>query len=166
MARSDWAALLTEPAQEYVAHTELLRFGVAAYLPQLKRRHHTRPGQYVMRHYPLFPRYLLIHIGDAHDPTIRLARGICRHKCLLADDIGRPWRAPAKIIEAVREAENRGLYDEILHKGDNVTLASGVLATIRSVLSSDPTAGMVELLTPLFGGARATISSAKIIHAA
>ena len=110
-----------------------------------------------MRHFPLFPRYLLIPYPDAHNPSVRLARGICRYKCVLADDDGRPWRAPGKVIDGVREAEARGLYDEILHKGDSVTLAHGVLSTVRSVMSSDTTTGMIELLMPLFGGAKATV---------
>jgi len=164
MARSDWAALLTDPASEYLAHTELRRFGLEPYLPQLKKRHHTRAGAYVMRHFPLFPRYLLVPYKDAHHPAVRLARGICRHKCVLADNDGRPWRAPAKVIDGVREAEARGLYDEILHKGDQVTLAYGVLSTVRSVCSSDITTGMIELLMPLFGGAKATVQAAKIVH--
>jgi len=164
MARSDWAALITEPASEYTAHTELLRFGLAPYLPQLKKRHHTRSGSYVMRHFPLFPRYLLIPINDAHHASIRLARGICRYRPLLADDEGRPWRAPQKTIEAVKTAEQQGLFDEILHKGDHVTLAYGVLSTVQSVMSSDTTVGMIELLMPLFNGCRATVQSSKVVH--
>jgi len=164
MARTDWAALLTDPAAEYLANTELLRFGLRPYLPQFKKRHHTRGGSYVMRSCPLFPRYLLIPINDAHHTSVRLARGICRHKCVLADEEGRPWRAPGKTIDAVREAEAQGLYDEILHKGDHVTLAYGVLSAVKSVCSSDTTVGMIEILMPLFGGSRATVQASKIVH--
>jgi len=165
MARTDWAALLTEPAAEYLAYSELVRFGLVPYLPQIKKRHHTRSGQYVMRNYPLFPRYLLIPYGDAYDPSVRLSRGICRHKCVLAAADGRPWRAPNCVIEDVRKAEQAGMYDEILHKGDAVTMAYGVLATVRSVMSSDTTNGMIEMLMPLFGGVRATVDSARLVHA-
>jgi len=165
MARSDWAALQTDPAQEYVAHTELLRFDVEVYLPQLRRRHHIKAGQYVVRHYPLFPRYLLVRIGDVHRPSVRLARGVCRYRPVLADDDGRPWRAPDKVINTIRDIERRGGFDEILHKGDSVTVAYGVLATVRSVLTSDTATRTVELLTPLFGGAKATINASKIVHA-
>jgi len=164
MARTDWAALLTEPSAEYVACSELQRFGLCPYLPQLKKRHHTRAGAYVMRHFPLFPRYLLIPYPDAHNQSVRLARGIAKYKCVLADDDGRPWRAPNKVIEGVKEAERLGVYDEILHKGDNVTLAYGVLAAVRSVCSSDTTTGMIDILMPLFGGVRATVQAAKVVH--
>jgi hypothetical protein len=165
MARSDWAALLTEPAAEYLARTELERFGLEPYLPQLRRRLATRTGKHVMRHYPLFARYLLIRIDHAHHPMIRLARGINRLRPGLADEDGRPHRIPQKIVSAIREAEGRGDFDEILHKGDCVTLAYGVLATIRAVLATDTATGMVELVTPLFGGARVRVDPARISHA-
>jgi len=165
MARSDWAALLTEPAAEYAACTELERFGLKPYLPQLRKRHHSRTGKFVMRHYPLFPRYLLVHIKDAHHPVVRMAQGINRFKPLLADDDGRPWRAPGPVIEALQLAEQRGDFDEILHKGDNVTLKYGVLATVRSILTTDSNSTMVNILTPLFGGARLRIATTKIARA-
>jgi hypothetical protein len=38
MARNDWVAALTEPAAEYMACTELSRFGLNAYLPQLRKQ--------------------------------------------------------------------------------------------------------------------------------
>ena len=169
MARSDWAALLTEPASEYTALTELRRFGIEPYMPQLRRRHRTRPGQYVTRQYPLFPRYLFLHINDATAPAVHMARGICRFRPILADDDGRPWRAPCYVVDAIRLAEDKGDFDQILHKGDSVTLAYGVLSTIRSTLSSDfshvNSHNIVELLTPLFGGARARVQTANIVRA-
>jgi hypothetical protein len=164
MARSDWAALLTDPAQEYLAHTELRRFGLEPYLPQLKKRHHTRAGTYVMRYYPLFPRYLLIPVNSVYDPSVRMARGICKHRHVLADAEGRPWRAPNRVIEAVMVAERSDRFSEFLQKGDQVALARGVLSTVRSVMSSDTSTGMVSLLMPLFNGCRGSVSAAKIVH--
>jgi hypothetical protein len=165
MARSDWAALLTEPAAEYVACSELQRFGLAPYMPQMKKRHRTRSGAFIMRHYPLFPRYLLLPIAEAADPAIHMARGVCRFRPVLADSDGHPWRAPGKVIEAVRKAEDAGMFDQILHRGDTVTLSYGVLSTVRAVLSDDAPHGMVGLLLPLFGGAKATVRQDKVVHA-
>ena len=91
-------------------------------------------------------------ISTVYDPSVRLSRGVCRHNPVLADPDGRPWRAPAKIVDAVREAERLGSFDEILHKGDHITFAYGVLANVRSVMCSDTSSGLVELLTPLIRG--------------
>ena len=38
MARTDWVALLTDPAAEYSAATELERLGLNPYLPQIRKR--------------------------------------------------------------------------------------------------------------------------------
>jgi len=162
----DWAALIVDPNAEYLALVELERYGLKPYLAQAKRLWTApRSTAPVMRKFPIFPRYLLIPYPDAHDPHVRLARGICRHRCLLADELGRPWRAPAKVIDGVREAEQSGQFDEILHKGDHVTMACGVLATLRAVCTSDVPSGMIELLTPLFGGSKATVNATRIVHA-
>jgi hypothetical protein len=162
MARNDWAALLTEPAAEYLAQTELQRFGITPYLPQQRRRFQAKTGKFMMRQYPLFPRYLLISIGDINHNSIRLCRGINKLRPILADDDGRPWRAPERVIHAIRTAESRGDFDEILHKGDPVTLHCGVLATIRAVISTDVCTGTLELLTPLFGGSRVRVDPGRI----
>jgi hypothetical protein len=162
MARSDYAALLTEPAAEYVACSELQRFGLDPYLPQIRRRHRTPAGKFLLRRFPLFPRYLLIPINSAHDPVVRMTRGICRHRPLLADEDGRPWRAPNHIIDAVRMAERVGFFDEILHKGDQVTFACGVLANVRAVMTADATPEALDLLVPLLGGARVKVSPERV----
>jgi hypothetical protein len=163
MARTDWAALLTEPAAEYLAHTELQRFGLDPYLPQLRKRHHTQSGKLLTRRYPLFPRYLLIHINDAYSPAIRMARGVCRHRPILANENGQPWRAPGPLIDAIRASESGGDFDQILHKGDAVTFAYGVLATLQSTSTISALApGVIELLTPLLGGARAKTDPSHI----
>jgi hypothetical protein len=111
-----------------------------------------------MRQHALFPRYLFIPINQAYAPAIRLVPSINRHKPVLSSNDGRIWVAPGPIIDAVREAEERGDYDEILKKGNRVTFAAGVLACIQSLLPD----GRVELLTPLFGNCRATTRSDKV----
>jgi hypothetical protein len=163
MSRSDWAALQTEPAAEYIAYSELQRFGLAPYMPQLKRRHRTRTGSFVMRNYPLFPRYLLIPITDTTDPTVRMARGICRFRPVLADAEGRPWRAPERAIRAVQKAEQHGMFNQILNPGDVVSLSNGVLSAVRAVMSETTSPGMIELLLPLFGGAHASVRAANVV---
>jgi hypothetical protein len=95
MARDDWVALVTDPAAEYVVRTELERFGLRPYLPQLRKRwtgSHT--GIALMRRYPLFPRYILLPIRDSSGSAVRVCRGLRRIKPILSDAEGRVWRAP------------------------------------------------------------------------
>src|SRR5262249_4804457 len=146
MARSDFAALRTQLASEYIAYTELQRFGLRPYLPQHRKRHMER-GIFLIRRYPLFPTYLLIPINDAHAPAVRVARGLLRTDTLLADQTGKPWRCPHDIIDALRQSEERGDFDEMLTRGDHVRLRQpyGVLSSVNAVLA-DKRGNRAELL--------------------
>jgi hypothetical protein len=118
-----------------------------------------------LRRYPLFPRYLLLPIGEAKFTAIRLCRGLRRFKPILSDAEGRLWRAPDSVISAVRASEDRGDFDELLHRGDKIQLARGVLAGVQAVLTETARNGRVEVLMPLFGGVRAFVSQADVARA-
>jgi hypothetical protein len=161
MARSDYTALVTEPAAEYVAATELRRFGLRPYLPELRKRWIPPRGGVLLRRFPLFTRYLLLPIGEADHRAVRHSRGVRRARPILADDRGRPWRCPAAVVDAIKTAESEGEFDEVIANGDRVELTSGVLACISARMCGSP--GIkVELLLPLFGGVRATASLAQL----
>jgi hypothetical protein len=163
MARNDWVALVTDPGAEYTAWVELTRVGLRPYLPQGRRRWHPpHSTTSLLRRYPLFPRYILLPIGDVKLPALRLCRGLRKLRPILSDAEGRPWRAPDAVIAAVRESEDRGDFDEILHKGDPVKLTQGVLAGVQAVLNETAKKGRVEVLLALFGGVRASIPQANI----
>jgi hypothetical protein len=165
MARTDWIALVTEPAAEYLAATELSRFGVTVYLPQLRRRWlNPHGGAALTRFHPLFPRYLLAPVQESRSPALRCARGVRRIKPILADEEGRPRLVPGHVIAAIKEAEARGMYDEIVAKGDSMKFAHGVLASISAVMESSK-GNTVQLLLPLFGGSRASVASSKVVRA-
>jgi hypothetical protein len=163
MARNDWVALVTDPAAEYVARTELERFDLRPYLPQFRKRWSTpHSNAALMRRYPLFPRYILLPLRDSSVPAVRVCRGLRKTKPILADDEGRPWRASEAVIMAVMRAEARGDFDDILAQGDKVQLAKGVLAGVAAVLTSTATNGKVEVLMPLFGGVKATVPQGNV----
>jgi hypothetical protein len=71
------------------------------------------------------------------------------------------------VIDAVKEAEARGDFDEILSPGDKVQLARGVLAGVKAVLTTTARhdGGKVEILMPLFGGVRATVPQGNVARA-
>jgi hypothetical protein len=164
MARSDWVALVTEPAAEYLACTELERFGLRPYLPQVRKRWMPpHANGYIPRRYPLFPRYLLLPIGDANPATIRVARGLRKIRPLLAADNGAVWRAPDRVIQEIQQAELRGEFDELLVQGAAVSLNGTPLAGVAAILERSH-ANTVELFSPLLGGARITVSAARIVR--
>ena len=163
-----WVALITGPAQEYLAATELQRFGLDPYLPQGKRRVAAPAGRgaaLVTRRYPIFPRYVLLGIDQAAHPAVREARGLIKIRPILAANDGTPWRCPSVIINAVRDAESTGEFDELTVTGSKVKLTDGILSLISARMASPTGTNRVELLTPLFGGARVTVSSSRLVRA-
>jgi hypothetical protein len=162
----DWAALVCEPAKEYLSCCELQRFGLNPYLPQSKRRYTApRSTATLMRRYPLFVGYLLLPLDEARHSMIHEVRGL-RYRPLLADDRGNPWRCPENIIEAIRAAEAKGDFDETaLGRGDKVTLRRGVFAAIEATVGKSQSATTLQILLPLFGGARATVAQSQVMRA-
>ena len=173
MARTDWAALVTEPVCEYAAFIELERFGLRPYMPQIRKRWPSPGGRgFTAKMFPLFPRYLLLPVADANSPGIYMSRGLLKTKPVLRDDDGTPWRCPARVVEAIKEGELKGEFDEILSKGDMVRVADSFLERVSSIVTTLSGSGnnvsrssVVELLVPLLGGVRARVSSSRVSRA-
>jgi len=134
---------------------------------QAKRRWTApRTTGFVMRRFPLFPGYLLISLDAIDHFAIHDARGLRRFRPVLCHDDGTPWRACCEVIETVREAERRGEFDEHTPvRGDIVTMRRGVMAGIEAVVGHRQAAKTLEILTPLFGGVRATVSNSAVMRA-
>jgi hypothetical protein len=167
MARNDWAALVTEAAREYQTRTELERLGLTPYLPQCRRQIRVAHSQFVMRYYPLFPRYILIPYGQTASPSLRLVRGIHRTETIPSGILhtdGRPWRTSAAAIQEIREAEVFGRFDDVPQPGSVVQLSNPALAHLQVRLTKIISPSTCVLLTPLFGGSRAVAKSGEVLH--
>jgi hypothetical protein len=166
MVRNDWVAVVTDPNAEYVAWVELGRFGLRPYLPQGRRRWRTPHHSTLLRRFPLFPRYLLLPCREARHAAIRICRGVRKFKPILGDAEGRVWRAPDAVIAAVRESEDRGDFDEILAKGDQVRFTQGVLAVVTGTLISTAGSGCrAGILAPLLGGVGVSVPQGHVVRA-
>ena len=162
-----WAALVCEPAKEYLACSELQRFGLHPYLPQYKRQWTApRTTGAKARRFPLFANYLLLSLDEAEHPLIHEARGLRRFPVLRYGD-GTAWRAPAHVIDAVRAAEAKGEFDEHAPgRGDKVTMRKGVFSTIEAIIGRSQSAKTFELLLPLFNSSvRATVAQSAVMRA-
>jgi hypothetical protein len=166
MARDDWVAVVTDPGAEYTAFTELTRFELRPYLPQRRRRWRSpSSAKSLSRRYPLFPRYLLLPIRAVKHDALPLCRGLRKFKPILSDNEGRLWRCPHSVIEAIRERETRGEFDEVVAVGDKVQVAKGALRGVEAVLTEIDDRGRLSLLLPLFGGAKATVPQTDVARA-
>lgn len=162
MARTDWIALVTAPAAEYMAYHELIRLSLSPYLPQTRQRHFsTLTRNAVTRCYPLFPRYLFLPFRELDHVTLRLAKGLSRPSPVLSSGDGNPWRAPEHVIVALKEAEASGAFDDVLKNGDKIRINHSVLANLTAFVE-DSTTKDLHVLTPLLGGARARVARARV----
>ena len=157
MARTDWIALTTDPAAEYLALSELCRFGLEPYLPQARRRYQPVAGKLCIRFYPLFPRYLLLPVRQLDRSVLRMCRGVKKLMPVLCDREGNVWRAPDSAVRVIREAEVRGEFSENFQKGVKVRLNSPILQEIHAVIEKNDEK-LLTLFSPLFGGARMKVS--------
>lgn len=157
MARSDWAAFMTEPAAEYLARTELERFGLGPYLPQIRKRFFVN-NRCVLRQYPLFPRYFFLPIQQIHDPAIRA----CRYRITLLKSQTGTWRASDKTVRQLQHDESAGLFDESNPRpGQRVTIQTGALH-VPATVAANLAPNLLELLSPLLGGARVIIDARRV----
>ena len=158
MGSDGWCCAVTLSGHEYVAETDLRRLGLHPYLPQY-RTPWRPPGaeRPLLRARPLFPKYIFVPLAEARSREMHFARGLCGHKPLLASAEGRLWVAPADVVFEVAKLENEGAYDQTdVGFGDKVRLReAGVLSTF-DMLVARATPRIIELLSPLFGGVRAT----------
>jgi hypothetical protein len=70
------------------------------------------------------------------------------------------------VIDAIREREAAGEFDEAVVVGDRVQVAKGALRGVQAVLTGNACSGRVEVLMLLFGGARASVPQMDVARPA
>ena len=162
MANSDsagWFVVATRPAREMVADHWLRAAGVEVYVPLLKRRLHGArlvgarrvrcrgPGQIVLR--PLFPRYLF-----ARGQVATIVRTLGVDRVLTDRASGEAQLLPDAVLAAIREAVDRGEFDEIglrrrrsdIKPGDTVRTASGIVGELIALDEHNRATVLLEIL--------------------
>jgi hypothetical protein len=104
MARTDWVALVTEPANEYRIRVQLERFDLHPYLPQCRQRWRCPGGGDRVKLRPLFPRVVLLPWPEANSLVLR---NIARIQVL-------SLRIPGAIVSAILLREAAREFD---HEG-------------------------------------------------
>ena len=131
-----WYVLLIEPRREQAVADALDQHGLRSYLPKYTHRRariHGRHRKDVQR--PLIPGYLLVGLDERFtEPRFHgwaVIRGADHVRGVLGSGDGYPLRVPWQQVQAIREAEDMGLYDvEIrISAGDLVAILDGPFAT-------------------------------------
>jgi transcriptional antiterminator RfaH len=150
---SSWHAVHTQAHAEAKAAAHLARQGYDVYLPLGRRwRLHARQREIVFR--PLFPRYLFVSFDVERTrwrsilSTIGVVSLICHGEV--------PARMPQGAVEAIRNAEQAGEFDEAgiiarLKPGEKVRIARGPFADLTGQLQALVAADRVRVLLNILG---------------
>jgi hypothetical protein len=115
---------------------------------------------------PLFPRYVFVPIAEARLPQFHYVRGLPGRKYLLSSSEGTIWTASAECIFQIAKLENEGAFDVIdVLPGARVRLKGKSSLSNLDLLVTTAGEKMAELLSPLFGGVRATARNADLVRA-
>ena len=116
-----------------------------------------------------FSGYLFIPHTEIDRTRLRLCRGLAREDMILSDPHGRPLRVRASVIAELREHEQAGVFDEQpagAHRpGSIAAVRSGPCAGMEVLVAAVRSRTALQVLTPLFGGARATVAARDVAAA-
>jgi transcription elongation factor/antiterminator RfaH len=141
-----WFLVHTLPRSEQRARLHLEAQGFTTHLPQVSKTiRHARQLRTVLA--PLFARYLFIILDVGRDRwlSVRSTFGV---SCLFTCD-GRPVPVPVGIVEALISHTgdaNLALFDDGLHKGQQVRVMSGPFADFVGTLERLDENGRVRVL--------------------
>jgi hypothetical protein len=169
MPSDSWTAAICVPAKEYLAELELRRLGVTTYLPQQRKLWLPRGEEKqkpLRRSEVLFKGYIFILAKEARGREVRLTRTLRQPRPLLCSSEGAVWTCPAATIFEIARLENEGKFDEVPPEiASRARLkGGGVLSTMDLLISCLDTT-TAQVLSPLFGGVRATVKTSDLVKA-
>jgi hypothetical protein len=85
---------------------------------------------------------------------------------LLCSNEGRVWTVSADVIFEIAKLEKEGRFDEVPPSlGDRVRLKGNSALSTMDLLVSCLDTTVAEVLSPLFGGVKATVRTADLVKA-
>ena len=151
---TDWYVVYTQPQNEARAVENLARQGFEAYLPTISRlRRHARRQDVVRR--PLFPRYLFVVLDPERTQWRPILSTFGVADLIRTGD--RPTPVPRGFVEALRQQEGEGAFDERLCKpdfrvGESVRINEGPFANLMAKVLGLKDDERVYVLLNLLGG--------------
>jgi hypothetical protein len=139
-----WAAVVTAPGQEFVAHNECRRFCLTCFLPQRRRRIFlkgaTEPLMYAM---PLIPRRVLMPLSQARDRALHYARGLKGPKFLVEGTDGKPFTVPDAAVMELCGLDRAGAFDD-------PPPGNAIRLTGRELLAAIAGEALAQAFAPIF----------------
>ncbi|RUV33384.1 hypothetical protein EOB49_30675 [Mesorhizobium sp. M7A.F.Ca.MR.148.00.0.0] len=153
-----WLAVQTKPGGEYRAMTEMQRLGIPVYMPQYRHeyRHH-RTKAWLVKNFPLFLGYIFTPAHDVKWGALNSCDGLVRNG-VLCDIEGKPVPIPGDDIKAIRDAEEKGVFDKMrdhglrIKAGEGVMVLDGAFAGADAEMVKARSVNSVRVLLDMFGG--------------
>ena len=127
-----WYLVYTKPRQEAIALLNLEQQGYSCYLPILPTEKLQR-GSVGLVNAPLFPRYLLIELGNELAgkswAPIRSTKGVSRLVCFGSE----PAKVDARLVDRLKDHERILQLQPLFSPGERVVLTEGAFANIEGL---------------------------------
>lgn len=154
-ASPGWLVVRTKSAREGQATEELRQAGMHPYCPGYQReyRHH-RSKKWIVREFPLFKGYLFLPSEGVNWYGLADCKAVAS---ILRSAGGNPLLVSDSVVEAVREKQAAGEFDELkvhghmVKVGQTVKVAEGALTGMAGLVCSVASAKNVRLLLSMFG---------------
>lgn len=132
-----WHVIMTKPQKESYAVEKLTEQGFAVYCPQRPHEKIVRHKR-VVKHLPLFPRYLFIYHDDiflAQQHTIRSTPGVSQ--LIKHGEIIIP--VSEEIIDSIRSIEqsHQGVNERYFIKDEPVRILAGIYKDLEAIYLQD-----------------------------
>lgn len=132
----NWYAIYVRSRHEFVSHRELLKKGIASYLPTIKKLRRWKDRQKSLE-FPLFPGYLFVHIPPRPDEYLNVlkTRGVVN---MLHSEPGSPATLLEEEIATLKLMLESGaelsIYPQ-LKEGTKVSIKKGPLKGATGLVS-------------------------------
>lgn len=153
-----WYVVRTNPQCESRAMRSLDAAGFASFLPTMRKEtRHPRTKAWRTSEYPLLTRYLFVGMekGREHWGQVRGCDGV---ECVLGVN-GLPLRVPAREVEALFDAQAKGLFDQMRRSSakrpyrvaDPVMITEGPFQGFHGEVNTYHGKRMIEVMIAIFG---------------
>lgn len=147
-----WYVVRARPSLELKAAEEIAGRGQVAYVPRYRKEfQHARNKKWDFRYLSLMPSYLFVLASD-HWPRVL---GLASVDSILRGHNGEPAPIPDATVQALRQKQEAGEYDELrvhgrVEAGTSVKVISGALAGLQGPVSASTDEHVIMMLQ-MFG---------------
>lgn len=147
-----WYVVRARPSLELKAAEEIAGLGQVVYVPRFRKEYkHARHKRWSVKYFSLLTGYLFVLASD-HWPRVLDCESV---DCVLRSQNGEPVAIPNATVQAIRQKQETGEYDEMrvhgrMAAGSSVKVISGALSGLHGPVSASTDEHVIMMLQ-MFG---------------